>query len=332
MVAKMVANASPLVLLVTLVDSVPMPPPSGPRRGRPRIYSDRLFLKALIIMVLRQLATVHALLAVLEQPTPEMQRLRALLSEDGRYPTRRTFERRLAAIPETLPAQIACLGQHRLACIQPWEDCGRAVAIDSTVVRAFAGAVWHKRDREAGQVPHTAIDTEAHWTKSDWHGWMDGWKLHLVTTVAAVWIPLAAEVTPANVADNVQAAGLLPDIPEDARIILGATHSFDAALQTQAAERGQTIVASRRGGSRPRTDDGAAVRSLFHALRSHAIENFNGQFKAIFDISRPVPTRGLRATRRLLLGAVLVYQLAVLHRYQVGEPLRVGLKPFLQAA
>lgn len=74
------------------------------------------------------------------------------------------------------------------------------------------------------------------------------------------------------------------------------------------------------------------MRSLFHALRSHAVENFNGQFKAIFDVSRPVPTRGVRATRRWRLGAVLVYQLALLHRHQVGEPLRVGLKPFLQAA
>ena len=328
----MVTNASPLVLLVTLVDHIPLPPPAGAQRGRPRVYSDRLLLKALIIMVLRHLATVHALLAVLDQPSPEMQQLRGLLMEGGRYPSRRTFERRLATIPDTLPAQIACLGQHLLACIQPWADTGRAVAIDSTVVRAFGGAVWHKRDREAGQVPHTAIDTEAHWTKSDYHGWIYGWKLHLATTVAAVWIPLTAEVTAANVADNAQAAGLLPNIPDEARVILGDTHYHDAALQAQAADRGQVIVASRRGGPRPRTDDGAAVRSLFHALRSHAIENVNGQFKAIFDISRPVPTRGLRATRRLLLGAVLVYQLAVLHRHQAGEPLRGGLKPFLQAA
>lgn len=328
----MVANASPLVLLVTLLDGIPLPPPAGPQRGRPRVYSERLFLKALVIMVLRQLATVHALLAVLEQPSPEMQRLRQLLMEDGHYPSRRTFERRLAELPDTLPAQIACLGQHLLALIQPWEQTGRAVAIDSTVVRAFGGAVWHKRDREAGHVPHSAIDTEAHWTKSDWHGWIYGWKLHLVTTVAAVWIPLAAEVTAANVADNVQAARLLPDIPAEARFILGDTHYSDPALQAQAADHGQVIVASRRGGTRPRTDAGAAVRSLFHALRTHAIENFNGQFKAIFDISRPVPTRGVRATRRLLLGGVLVYQLAILHRHQVGESLRVGLKPFLQAA
>src|SRR5688572_27963218 len=87
----MVAKHSPLVLLVQLIDQIPLPPPSAPARGRPRVYSDRLFLKALVIMVLRQLATVHALVAVLDQPSPEMQQLRALLSEDVRYPSRRTF-------------------------------------------------------------------------------------------------------------------------------------------------------------------------------------------------------------------------------------------------
>jgi len=33
---------------------------------------------------------------------------------------------------------------------------------------------------------------------SGWHGWVYGWKLHLVTVVAAVSIPVAAELTAAN--------------------------------------------------------------------------------------------------------------------------------------
>jgi hypothetical protein len=319
------------MLLVMLVDRIPIPPPPH-RRGRPSVYSDRLFLKALVIMVLRHLSTVHALLAVLEQPTPEMQQLRLLLMEGGRYPSRRTFERRLGTIPEQLPAQIACLGQHLVALIQPWAACGRAVAIDSTPMPAFKGAVWHQRDREAGRVPHSAIDTEAHWTKSGWHGWVYGWKLHLVTTVAAVWIPLAADLTPANVADNEQARILLDDVPEAARFILGDSGYWDTEVREQAASQGQIVVAARRGGHYPRTDDGVEVRRLFHTLRHHAIENFNGHFKAIFDIGRPVPTRGLRATRRYVLGALLVYQLALLDRHEIGADLRVGLKPFLQAA
>src|SRR5687767_16034187 len=127
----MVPDASVLVLLVTLIDRIPLPPPA-PRRGRPPTYPDRLFIKALVVVVLKRLPTVHALLAVLEQPTPEMRRLRELLSEGGRFPARRTWERRLGALPATLPAQIACLGGHLLALLDPWRSAGRAVAVDST--------------------------------------------------------------------------------------------------------------------------------------------------------------------------------------------------------
>ncbi len=89
-----------LVLLLRLVDRMPMPQTPNKRgRGRPKTYTDRLFLKALVIMIVRRLHKVHELLAVLEQPTREMQSLRALLIENGRYLTRRTFERRLAAVP-----------------------------------------------------------------------------------------------------------------------------------------------------------------------------------------------------------------------------------------
>jgi hypothetical protein len=51
--------------------------------------------------------------------------------------------------------------------------------------------------------------------------------LHLVISVAAVWIPLAAELTPANVADNVQALSLLHAVPAIVRFILGDVHSND---------------------------------------------------------------------------------------------------------
>lgn len=167
----MVATGSTLVTLVELVDRLPLaaPPPRG--GGRPRVYCDRLRLSALVIMIVKRLPTGPLLLAVLDQPTLEMQQLQELLREQDHYPSRRTFERRLAVIPETLPAQISCLGQHLLNLLRPFEQCGKAGAIDSTVLRANGG-VWHKKDREANIVPHTSIDTEAHWTKSGWHGWV----------------------------------------------------------------------------------------------------------------------------------------------------------------
>jgi hypothetical protein len=80
----MVAQDTLLVTLVKLVDLVPMPEPPPRGRGRPRYYPDRLFLKALVAMVLRHLPKVGTLLAVLEQDTPEMAELRAQLTEGGR--------------------------------------------------------------------------------------------------------------------------------------------------------------------------------------------------------------------------------------------------------
>jgi len=323
-------DAPVLVTLVRLIDRIPTPAPAPRRRGRPVTYSDRLFLKALVIMVLKRLPTVHALLAVLDQPTPEMRQLRGLLTEGGRFPARRTWERRLAAIPARLPDQIACLGAELVGLLRPWRERGRAVAIDSTVLRA-RGGVWHKKHREAGVVPHTSIDTEAHWTKSGWHGWVYGWKLHLVVTVAGVWIPLRAALTPANAADNEQARDLLTGLPADLRFVLGDSHYQDPALHDVATSGGWTLVAPRRG-AYPHADGGVEVRRILHKERSAAIENFNGQFKAIFDVNGPVPTRGHAATARWVLGAVLVYQLTLLSRHHLGLNLRTGLKPFLQAA
>lgn len=329
-----------LVLLLGLVDRLPVPAtPAGTAptrcrqrgRGRPRVYTDRLFLKALVIMIVRRLHKVHELLAVLEQPTAQMAQLRALLCEKGRYPSRRTFERRLAALPETLPSQIGCLGRHLVCLIQPWRDCGRAVAMDSTLLRAKDGAVWHKKHREAGVVPHTRIDTEAAWTKSGWHGWVYGWKLHLATTAADVWIPLAAELTPANTDDAAVARVLLPQVPLETRFVLGDTHYNADEVRADCHLRGCELVATRRD-KHPHTDDGVEVRRVFHKLRSVAIENFNEHFKGIFDSHGSVPTKGMLNTGRFALGAVLVYQLALWHRHENSLPLNAGLKPFLRAA
>jgi hypothetical protein len=321
--------ASRLVLLVSLVDAIPLPPPTA-RRGRPPVYDERLFLKAVVVMVLKRLPTVHALLAVLAEDTAEMHRVRLAMVGDGPWPSRRTWERRLGALAERLPAQIASLGAHLLARLDPFRAHGRAVAIDSTALHA-RGGVWHKKHREAGEVPHTSIDTEAHWTKSGWHGWVYGWKLHLVVTAAAVWLPLAATLTPANRADNEEAPALLAALPAIAGFVLGDGTYEDGELRAQVAATGRTLVTP-RSGPYPHTDAGAGVRRVFHELRSRAIENFNGQFKAIFDVTGPVPTRGRWATARFVLGAVLVYQLTLLHRSEIGADLRVGLKPFLQAA
>jgi plasmid stabilization system protein ParE len=296
----MITQDSVLVQLIRLIESIPSPPPTPPRRrGRPIVYSQKLFLKALVIMIVRRLHKVGELLAVLDEPTPEMRTVRELLREEGRFPARRTFERRLKALPERLPAQICCLGDHLVGLLRPWERTGRAVALDSTALQA-KGGVWHKKDREAGKVPHTSIDTEAAWTKSGWHGWVYGWKLHLAITVAGMWIPLSARLTSAEVADNQIAPALIEELPDEVRFVLGDTH-YNAENVREKCEGTERFLVTSKRGAYPHTDPGVEVRRIFHKLRSLANENFNEHFKSIFDVHEQVPTKGRVNTARASL-------------------------------
>ena len=315
-----------LVTLVKLVDSIPIPAPPPGGRGRPPVYPDRLFLKAFVIMMVWRLQKVNEFLAVLAAPTPEMYSLRGPLTDpQGRVPSRWTWVRRLAAVLATLPVQIGSLGRHQGALFQPWTDDARAAAIDSPVLRAL-GDVWHKKDREDGGVLHISIDPEVHWTTSGWHGWVYGWKLHLVCTAGRVWMPLVAERTPANAVDNLQAPGLCQKFPMELRFLLGDQHDRVPDLEQRCTRRG-CLVMTPTGGACPHTDDGVEVHRILHKTRSIAIENFHEQFKGTFEGHGQAPTCGLVATRRFVLSTIFVYQLTLRYRHDIGTDLRVGPKP-----
>jgi hypothetical protein len=287
-------------------------------------------MKALVIMILRRLYSAYALLSFLDQDDPVPQQLRPLLMEQGRFPSRRTWERRLARLPETLPGVIGSTGRALVILLMPWARQGRAVSFDSPPLQT-AGGVWHKKHREPGEIPHSSIDTEAGWSKSGWHGWWYGWKLHLAVTVGAVWIPLAAELTVANHADNEVAPRLLEQLPPEVRSVLGDTHYNDPELRRQCHRRGCELVATRRG-SHPHDAGGVAVRKVFHQLRSKAIEPFNGLFKNVFEWRVKMPVKGVQRSQLLALGAVVIYQLVLLYQHECNLPLGKGIKPLLRAA
>src|SRR5262245_51523626 len=143
----MITKVPLLVIFVQLIDRIPLPEaPAKGKRGRPQVYSERLILKALVIMIVRRLYTAYSLLAFLEQETSLTQELRLCLPERGRFPDRRTWERRLAKLPANLPGLIGCLGRFLVQQLQPWGQEGQVAAIDSTPLRA-KGGVWHKKDR-----------------------------------------------------------------------------------------------------------------------------------------------------------------------------------------
>jgi hypothetical protein len=141
----MLQQRSLLVSLVLLIDRIPLPPPPTKRnRGRPKDYSDRLILKALLIMIIRRLYTAYSLLAFLEQDDHVAQQLKLLLHEDRKFPTRRTWERRLAQLPASLPELIGYLGRQLVTVLKAWSGGGHAAAVDSTKLDT-GGGVWHKK-------------------------------------------------------------------------------------------------------------------------------------------------------------------------------------------
>jgi hypothetical protein len=270
------------------------------------------------------------LVAVLQAPTAEMTSVRAQLSVNGRLPDRRTWERRLARIPATLPAQIGCLGRALVELTGAWAQHGRAVALDSTLLWA-PGGVWHGKQRAANLLPIVTLDVEADWGRSGWHGWVYGWKLHLASLVGGCFLPLAAYLTKASIHDATVAPALLDELPLDTRFVLGDTHYQIADLHDECHLHGRTLVASRWTPA-PADDPGKPVRAVFHALRPVAAENLNELLKDAFGLHGTVPTTGLLATSRYVLGCIFVYQVAVWYRAQHGLPRNVGLKAFLRAA
>ena len=146
-----------------------------------------------------------------------------------------------------------------------------------------------------------------------------------------MWIPLCARLTPANVADNRIAEPLIEELPEEARFVLGDTH-YNAPEVRAACIRSERSLVASGGGPYPHTDAGVEVRRILHTLPHVEIENFNEHLKAVFDAHGPVPTKGEADTARFALGAVFVYQLALLYRPEHDLGANAGLKAFLRAA
>jgi hypothetical protein len=76
-----------LVTLVKLVDRIPISERLQQRgRGRPKVYADRIIVKALVIMIIRRLYSAFSLLAFLDQDTDLTRALRAELTDaQGRF-------------------------------------------------------------------------------------------------------------------------------------------------------------------------------------------------------------------------------------------------------
>jgi hypothetical protein len=106
-------------------------------------------------------------------------------------PHRITLSRRYKELYEVLQAFILFLGQYAGQIDERFES--RDLYEDKSLFKAH-GPVWHQSDREAGRIPEKlrALDTDASWSKSGYHGWVYGYSVHL--TCNRVGFPKLAQV------------------------------------------------------------------------------------------------------------------------------------------
>jgi hypothetical protein len=114
-------------------------------------------------------------------------------------PSRKTFDRRLKTISIDIKKRITTMG-----CLFVTEGIVKPyiMSIDSTLIKS-RGKVWHKSSMKKGIVPRSGIDTDARWGYNHTKDWIFGYKLHLISsTGSSIIIPLSADLTTANIADN----------------------------------------------------------------------------------------------------------------------------------
>ncbi len=153
--------------------------------GRPPTYSGLSFL-------------LLAITAVVLRTFDEIELHRLLLNDSNllaacgfpRPPHRKTIGRRLRTLVPEAEIQVRRLGEQIKAALPAAASIS---AIDGRMYQA-TGSRWHKRDRQAGVIPPKLrnVDTESAWSKSNYRGSIQGYRLVVQTLVFPTPVPLFA--------------------------------------------------------------------------------------------------------------------------------------------
>ncbi len=158
--------------------------------GKPPTYSDFSFLLLTIAaVVLRTFDSIelHRLLS-------KDDGLRAACAFE-QVPHRKTIGRRLSQLVPAAEEQIRLCGREIIAQIAA-PDESLTSAIDGRMYQA-AGPKWHAKHRRENLIPPGLrnVDTDSYWSKSDYRGWVQGYRLIVQTLVFPVPVPLVARWT-----------------------------------------------------------------------------------------------------------------------------------------
>lgn len=242
-------------------------------------------------------------------------------------PDRRTFDRRLKTVSMDIKERIATMGSLFVfeGLVKP-----HVIAIDSTLLKAYKGKVWHTSSMKGGVVPHSGIDTDARWGFSHTRGWIFGYKLHMVSnTDSSIIVPLSADVTTANIPDNQVYPTLVSSLSSETikkiHFIVADPGYDDKSLYDLSMKMGfQLVCPVKRYKNTPEERlqlvdfYESPLGQVIYSKRSTSIEPLIEHIKSVFRID-PVPVRGYDKMRGIVLLGVLLYQLLVYYNCKMQK-------------
>lgn len=204
------------------------------------------------------------------------------------------------------------------------------VAIDTTLLRS-KGKVWHASSMKEGIIPCSGIDTDARWGFSHTRWWVFGYKLHLVcnTDPSSTIVPLAADVTTANVSDKPVypdvTSYLPPETLKKIHFVVADPGYDDQELYDLSMTKGFQLVCPIRRYKKTKEERlklidfyESALGQVIYSKRNTSIEPLIEHIKSVFRID-PVPVRGLDKVRGIILLSVLLYQILVYYNYKMQK-------------
>jgi hypothetical protein len=244
-------------------------------------------------------------------------------------PHRTTLARRFKASYGFIKEQIQHMGDVLIA---KKIAASNICSVDSTMHNA-CGNIWHKKHKKANFVPLKLknIDRDADWGKSEYKGWVFGYKTHLISTSSfhKIAVPLYCEVTPANHSDYPTAKGIFKNFwPAKMKYLLGDKGYDDKTLRGACQKSASILLTPMKRYRHMRPERKVWLKFYRskagrkkYSQRAKTIEPLIGHIKELFNIEK-LKLKGLQNVQSFLSLCVWIYQTLVYYNFTYQKPLR----------
>ena len=298
---------------------------SQPKRGRPTSYSDRDLIIFFTVMQVKRIFCFKSQYKWLLMHVNERKKFRF----EELIPHRATLSRRFKTLEKTISEFIVFVGQ--------WADSQdkifdqHALYVDGSLFTSQGGK-WHVSNRRENVIPEGArnIDVDSTWSKSGYHGWVQGYSLHLLTNYHG--FPKLAQVETASYPEtrmikdneafieNIHPKYVIGDngYHESMRIRRWANMGINLLTPAEKWKNGKFAIQYHKMLEQPK-------EKAILARRKTAIEPIFDLISKLIGTGnnhKQLPMKGLSNVRTNILLGVLSLQIIMISNHQMNKPFR----------